>query len=119
MDTVDQGDHDGVRDVYHINLVDELTQWRMVACVAAITQSHLKPVLRDLLRRFPFLVRGFHSDYGSEFINDTVSGMLRDLLIEQTKSRARKSNDNRLVESKKRSRDSQTHGLWLHRATPR
>lgn len=43
---------------------------------------------------------GFHSDNGSEFINDTVSGLLQDLLIEQTKSRARKSNDNGLVESK-------------------
>ena len=100
VDTVHQGDLDGVKGVYHINLVDEVTQWQMVACVAAITQSHLKPVLQDLLRRFPFPIRGFHSDNGSEFINDMVSGLLRDLLIEQTKSRARKSNDNGLVESK-------------------
>src|SRR5665213_1502039 len=100
VDTVHQGARDGVKGVYHINLVDEVTQWQMVACVAAITQSHLKPVLQDLLHRFPFPIRGFHSDNGSEFINDMVSGLLRDLLIEQTKSRARKSNDNGLVESK-------------------
>ncbi len=100
VDTVHQGDLDGVKGVYHINLVDEVTQWQMVACVAAIAQSHLRPVLQDLLERFPFPIRGFHSDNGSEFINDTVSGLLRDLLIEQTKSRARKSNDNGLVESK-------------------
>jgi transposase InsO family protein len=100
VDTVHQGDLDGVKGVYHINLVDEVTQWQMVACVAAITQSHIKPVLQDLLRRFPFLIRGFHSDNGSEFINDMVSGLLQELLIEQTKSRARKSNDNGLVESK-------------------
>ena len=56
----------------------------MVACVAAITQAHLKPVLQDSLDRFPFVIRGFHSDNGSEFINDMVSGLLRDLLIEQT-----------------------------------
>jgi len=62
--------------------------------------THLRPVLQDLLERFPFPIRGFHSDNGSEFINDTVSGLLRDLLIVQTKSRARKSNDNGLVESK-------------------
>jgi hypothetical protein len=86
--------------VYRINLVDEVTQGQMVACVAAIAQSHLKPVLQDILDRFPFVIRGFHSDNGSEFINDMVSGLLRDLLIEQTKSRARKSNDNGLVESK-------------------
>lgn len=100
VDTVHQGDLDGIKGVYHINLVDEVTQWQMVACVAAITRSHLKPVLQDLLRRFPFLIRGFHSDNGSEFINDTVSGILQKLLIEQTKSRARNSNDNGLVESK-------------------
>ena len=100
VDTVHQGDLDGVKGVDHINLVDEVTQWQMVACVAAITQSHLKPVLQDILRRFPFVLHGFHSDNGSEFINDMVSGLLRDLLIEQTKSRARKSNDNGLVESK-------------------
>lgn len=100
VDTVHQGDRDGVKGVYHINLVDEVTQWQMVACVAAIAQSHLRPVLQDLLDRFPFPIRGFHSDNGSEFINDTVSGLLQDLLIEQTKSRARQSNDNGLVESK-------------------
>ena len=100
VDTVHQGDLDGVKGVDHINLVDEVTQWQMVAGVAAITQSHLKPVLQDILRRFPFVLHGFHSDNGSEFINDMVSGLLRDLLIEQTKSRARKSNDNGLVESK-------------------
>jgi transposase InsO family protein len=100
VDTVHQGDLDGVKGVYHINLVDEVTQWQMVACVAAITQAHLKPVLEDILRRFPFVIRGFHSDNGSEFINDTVSGILKELLIQQTKSRARKCNDNGLVESK-------------------
>ena len=72
----------------------------MVGCVEAITQSHLKPLLQDLLSRFPFPIRGFHSDNGSEFINDMVDGLLRDLLIEQTKSRARKSTDNGLVECK-------------------
>ena len=100
VDTVRQGDLDGVKGVYHLNLVDEVTQWQMVARVAAITQSHLKPVLEDILGRFPFSIRGFHSDNGSEFINDTVSGLLQKLLIEQTKSRARNSNDNGLVESK-------------------
>ena len=101
VDTVHQGDRDGVKGVYHINLVDEVTQWQMVGSVGAITQSHLKPVLQDLLRRFPFPIRGFHSDNGSEFINDIVAGLLRDLLIEQTKSRARKCTGNGLVECKK------------------
>jgi transposase InsO family protein len=100
VDTVHQGDLEGVKGVYHINAVDEVTQWQVVGSVAAITQTYLEPVLRAILSQFPFPIRGFHSDNGSEFINDTVSGLLKDLLIEQTKSRSRKSNDNGLVESK-------------------
>lgn len=100
VDTVHQGDQNGIKGVYHINAVDEVTQWQVIGSVAAITQIHLEPVLRAILRQFPFLIRGFHSDNGSEFINDSVSGLLKRLLIEQTKSRPRRSNDNGLVESK-------------------
>ena len=100
VDTVHQGDRDGTKGVYHINAVDEVTQWQVVGSVAAITQTHLGPVLQEILGQFPFPIRGFHSDNGSEFINESVSALLRRLLIEQTKSRSRKSNDNGLVESK-------------------
>ncbi|MDQ6677855.1 MAG: hypothetical protein M3Z09_11220 [Acidobacteriota bacterium] len=58
------------------------------------------PVLAGVLRQFPFQIRGFHSDNGSEFINHNVAGMLNKLLIEQTKSRPRRCNDNGLVETK-------------------
>jgi transposase InsO family protein len=57
-------------------------------------------VLAALLRQFPFTILGFHSDNGSEFINQTVARLLNKLLIEQTKSRPRHSNDNGLVETK-------------------
>jgi transposase InsO family protein len=100
VDTVHQGDRDGSKGVYHINAVDEVTQWQVVGAVSAITQTHLEPVLRSILGQFPFLIRGFHTDNGSEFINESVSGLLQRLLIEQTKSRPRHSNDNGLVESK-------------------
>ncbi len=100
VDTVHQGDLDGIKGVYHLNAVDEVTQWQVVGAVAAITQSHLEPVLRAILAQFPFPIRGFHSDNGSEFINESVAGLLKRLLIEQTKSRPRRSNDNGLVESK-------------------
>jgi len=100
VDTVHQGDQEGIKGVYHINAVDEVTQWQVIGSVAAITQTHLEPVLRAILGQFPFFIRGFHSDNGSEFINDSVSGLLKRLLIEQTKSRPRRSNDNGLVESK-------------------
>jgi hypothetical protein len=38
--------------------------------------------------------------YGSEFINHTVGRLLNKLMIEQTRSRPRHSNDNGLVEAK-------------------
>ncbi|MEO8131569.1 MAG: integrase [Bryobacteraceae bacterium] len=100
VDTVHQGDQDGIKGVYHINAVDEVTQWQVIGAVPVITQTRLEPVLREILSQFPFRIRGFHSDNGSEFINESVSNLLKRLLIEQTKSRSRKSNDNGLVESK-------------------
>jgi transposase InsO family protein len=53
-----------------------------------------------MLAQFPYRIRGFHTDNGSEFINHTVAKLLNKLLIEQTKSRPRRSNDNGMVESK-------------------
>jgi hypothetical protein len=100
IDTVHQGDLDGVKGVYHINAVDEVTQWQVVGAVAHISEAWLLPVLQAILVQFPFVVLGFHSDNGSEFINHRVAELLNKLLIEQTKSRPRHSNDNGLVESK-------------------
>jgi transposase InsO family protein len=100
VDTVHQGDLDGVKGVYHINAVDEVTQWQVVGAAAAISEAWLEPVLEAILQQFPFRVRGFHSDNGSEFLNHTVEKLLNKLLIEQTKSRPRHCNDNGLVESK-------------------
>src|SRR6267154_6328344 len=65
-----------------------------------ISEAYLLPVLEAMLAQFPFRIRSFHSDNGSEFINHTVAKLLDKLLIEQTKSRPRHSNDNGLVESK-------------------
>lgn len=100
VDTVHQGDLGGKKGVYHINMVDAETQWEMVACVENISEGYLLPVLEKALRRFPFVVLGFHSDNGSEFINEVTARLLNKLLIEQTKSRSGRTNDNALVEGK-------------------
>ena len=100
VDTVHQGDQDGVKGVYHINAVDEVTQWEVVGATGQLSEAWLMPVLEAMLEQFPFQLRGFHSDNGSEFINHTVAGLLNKLLIEQTKSRPRRSNDNGLAEAK-------------------
>jgi len=100
VDTVHQGQKDGVAGLYHINVVDTVTQWQVVGCVEAISERYLLPVLAALLHQVPFVIRGFHCDNGSEFINHNVARLLGKLLIEQTKSRAYHSGDNGLVESK-------------------
>jgi transposase InsO family protein len=100
IDTVHQGDLEGIKWVYHINAVDEVTQWQVIGAAAYISEAWLIPVLEAMLRQFPFRIMGFHSDNGSEFINHTVAALLNKLLVEQTKSRPRHSNDNGLVEAK-------------------
>lgn len=100
VDSVHQGDLEKEKGVYHINLVDEVTQFQYVGCVEGISEHFLTPLLEDLINDFPFKIFGFHSDNGSEYVNKNVAFMLKKMCIEQTKSRSRKSNDNALVEGK-------------------
>jgi transposase InsO family protein len=100
VDSVHQGDWGKQKGVYHINAVDTVTQWEVVGCVSQISEAHLIPVLEAMLHQFPFRLRGFHADNGSEYINYQVAGLLEKLLIDFTKSRACRSQDNALVEGK-------------------
>jgi transposase InsO family protein len=100
LDTVHQGDQPDEKGVYHINAVDEVTQWEVAGSTPRISEAYLKPVLENMLRQFPFRILGFHTDNGSEFINKTVAELLEKLRVEQTKSRPRQSGDNGLVETK-------------------
>lgn len=100
VDTVHQGDENGLKGVYHVNLTDEVTQWEIVCSVEKISETYLVPALEMALKEFPFIICGFHTDNGSEYINKTVAKLLHKLLIRFTKSRPRQSNDNALAECK-------------------
>ena len=100
IDSVHQGDWDGTKGLYHINAVDCVTQWEVVATVQTISEAHLLPVIRQMLDQFPFAILGFHADNGSEYVNHRVAQMLDKLRIEFTRSRPRRSNDNGLAETK-------------------
>jgi len=100
IDSVHQGDQDGVKGVYHINAVDSVTQFQLVATCEKISEAYLLPVIQQLLDGFPFVILGFHADNGSEYINYQVAALLEKLRVEFTKSRPRHSNDNALAESK-------------------
>ena len=100
IDSVHQGDRDGTKGLYHINAVDCVTQWEVVATVQTISEAYLLPVIEQMLAQFPFEILGFHADNGSEYVNHRVAQMLNKLRIEFTRSRPRRSNDNGLAESK-------------------
>lgn len=104
VDSVHQGDYTDEtgqkKGVYHINLVDEVTQWEIVGSVEGISERFLAPLLELLIEQFPFRIINFHSDNGSEYINKIVAWLLNKLAIHQTKSRPRHSNDNGLAETK-------------------
>lgn len=100
IDSVHQGDQDGIKGVYHINAVDCVTQWELVATCEKISEAYLLPVIGALLAGFPFQILGFHADNGSEYINYKVARMLEKLRVEFTRSRPRHSNDNGLAETK-------------------
>lgn len=107
VDTVHQ------REIYHINSVDEITQTEIVVCVPQICEDCMKIALDDMIKQYPFIIFNFHSDRGGETINYVVANLLSKLLIKQTKSRARRPNDNALVETKNGSVIRKNMG-WEH-----
>jgi hypothetical protein len=111
-DTVHQGDLEGVKGVYHVNLVDEVTQWEILFCVESITEGSMAYVVEQALKLFPFVVIGFHSDNGGENINGSVSEILQKQFIEQTKSRSGRCNDNALIECKNGAVVRKHMGRW-------
>lgn len=100
IDSVHQGNLHGRRGLYHINAVDCVTQWQVVASVPMISTEHMLPVLEQMLAQFPFKILGFHSDGGCEYVNHKVAQMLNEQRIEFTRSRPRQCNDNALAEAK-------------------
>lgn len=100
VDSVHQGDLDGIKGVYLINAVDEVTQLQAVVAVERISAAYVLPVLEAMMDALPFVIRRFHSDNGSESLNDPVAKRLEKLRIEQTKSRSRQTNDHARAASK-------------------
>jgi len=84
IDSVHQGNFRGKDGIYHINAVDCVTQWEVIATVSALTQEHMLPILRTILDQFPFKILGFHSDGGTEYINYEVAKMLDEERVDFT-----------------------------------
>lgn len=101
------------KDIYHINSVDEVTQWEIVVCVPQICEACMIPAIEDLINQYPFVIFNFHSDRGGENINYQIADLLQRLLIKQTKGRSNHCNDNALVETKNGSVIRKNMG-WTH-----
>lgn len=99
-DSVHQGDCNEKKGVYHINNVDEVTQWEVPVAVENLQEVCVEPALDEAFPLFPFIIENFHSDNGGEYINDVVHQFLKRWKSKQTKSRPYHSNDNGLVETK-------------------
>jgi transposase InsO family protein len=113
VDSVHQGDKDGEKGVYHINLVDEVTQWEVVVCVAGISEQFMIPALTAAMDLFPFRLLNFHADNGSEYMNHKVADLLQRMLVKLTKSRPYHSGDNGLAETKNGAIIRKALG-WVH-----
>jgi hypothetical protein len=62
VDSVHQGDENGQKGVYHITLVDSVSQWDITCCVQGISEAFLLDPLEQCIMQFPFEIKGFHSD---------------------------------------------------------
>ena len=63
IDSVHQGDQDGMKGVYHINAVDSVTQFQLVATCEKISGAYLLPVIRQLFDD-PLLRRDLQHRHG-------------------------------------------------------
>lgn len=57
IDMVHQDDQDKQKGVYHINAVDEVTQFEVACTVERISEQYLMPATSQLLECFPFFIK--------------------------------------------------------------
>ena len=81
-------------------LTDIATGWTECVALAVRESSLIVEALTRLRTTMPFPLRGFDTDNGSEFINDTVLAYCTESKIEFTRSRPYRKNDQAWVEQK-------------------
>lgn len=83
-----------------LTMTDLVTGWTENASIRNNASKWILTAVSDLQARFPFDLRVFDSDNGSEFINHDVSQWLGARDVAQTRSRPYRKNDQAVVESK-------------------
>ena len=88
---------------YTVNYTDVATYWQEPVAQLGKDKYDTLASLKIVRERLPFVVREFHPDSGSEFINDLAYGWCIREGILLTRSRSGKKNDNCYVEQRNRS----------------
>ena len=83
-----------------LTMTDMVTGWTENASIRNNASKWIVGAVDDLQGMFPFPLRVFDSDNGSEFINHDVADWLQARDIAQTRSRPYRKNDQATVESK-------------------
>ncbi|AZT95441.1 transposase [Brevibacterium aurantiacum] len=83
-----------------LTMTDMVTGWTENASIRNNASKWILEAVADLDGKFPFELRVFDSDNGSEFINHEVADWLQQRDIDQTRSRPYRKNDQATVESK-------------------
>lgn len=83
-----------------LTMTDVVCGWTENASIRNNASKWILQAVADLEKTFPFPLRVFDSDNGSEFINHDVADWLQARDIAQTRSRPYKKNDQATVESK-------------------
>ena len=83
-----------------LTMTDMPSGWTENASIRNNVSRWITQAVGDLENQFPFPLRSFDSDNGSEFINERVAAWFQERDIAQTRSRPYRKNDQATVESK-------------------
>jgi len=88
--------------IWSLTLTDIFTGWTENGAVWNKGQYGVHELLRRMEDTLPFSIKGFHTDNGGEFVNHHLYSFYknRDILVEITRGRPGRSNDNPHVEQK-------------------
>ena len=83
--SVSQRDPDGLKGLYHLKLVDEITRFQFIGSVERLDATCFAPILDAVLQAFPFMIRGFHPDAGLDRANREATALLQALYVDRVR----------------------------------
>jgi hypothetical protein len=83
-----------------VTLTDIATSWTVVRAMFGKSAQATLECIKEMQQSFPFPIKGFDSDSGSEFLNNHIVRYMAEKNIRFTRSRPYRKNDNAHVEQK-------------------